>query len=124
MSTFDDLGSIQAKEIWPGMHARVIQGAHVTLAVVELPPGGVVPEHRHANEQLGLCLTGSVTWTVGERTRELGPGGTWRLLAGMPHQVEAGPQGAVVVEGFSPIRADWDEAPAAPDAPPRWPEAQ
>ena len=59
--------------------ARVITGANASLAVVELAPGAIVPGHQHAHEQLGLCLVGSITFTVGDETRELGPGGTWRV---------------------------------------------
>ena len=33
----------------------------------------------HENEQLGMVITGSVTFTIGDETRELGPGGTWRI---------------------------------------------
>lgn len=118
-----DLGSIQPTQIWTDVAARIVQGDRITLAVVELPPGGVVPEHRHENEQLGLCLTGTLTFRVGDERRELAAGGTWRILANVPHEVVAGPEGAVVVEAFSPIRGDWAGLAQAPQAPPRWPAA-
>ena len=41
---------------------------------VELEPGVTVPEHSHENEQQGMVLTGSLTFTVGGETRQLGPG--------------------------------------------------
>jgi quercetin dioxygenase-like cupin family protein len=121
MSSLRDLSAIQPTQIWPEVAARIVGGERITMAVVELPPGGTVPEHRHENEQIGLCLSGSLVFRVGEEKRELGPGGTWCILANIPHEVESGPDGAVVVEVFSPIRDDWDDKEPAPDVPPRWP---
>ncbi|TYB53488.1 cupin domain-containing protein [Nonomuraea sp. PA05] len=117
------LNAIPPTRIWQDVLARVIHGEQLTLAVVELPPGGLVPEHRHANEQLGLCLHGTLTFRVGEETRELGPGGSWRILANVPHEAQAGPSGAVVVEVFAPVRDDWADLEQAAPGPPRWPSA-
>lgn len=44
---------------------------------------------------------------IGEETRELRPGDTWRVLSTVPHEVTAGSDGAVAVECFAPARADW-----------------
>jgi quercetin dioxygenase-like cupin family protein len=74
---------------------------------VELEPNSVVPEHSHANEQVGILLRGAVHFRVGAETRDLGPGGTWRIPGDVPHAVAAGPEGADLVEVFSPPRDDW-----------------
>jgi quercetin dioxygenase-like cupin family protein len=116
-----DLTSLRPLRIWQDVTARVVQSELITMAVVEIPAGGVVPEHRHRNEQLGLCLAGSLTFTIGQQSDRVGPGGMWRILADVPHEVTAGPQGAVVVEVFSPVRSDWEGLEEAPDSPPRWP---
>jgi quercetin dioxygenase-like cupin family protein len=91
------------------------------MAVVELDSGAVVPEHRHVNEQLGIVLSGIVVFRVGEETRELGPGETWRIPPDTPHEVEAGPNGAVVIDVFSPVRSDWAELEPSEPRSPRWP---
>lgn len=116
-----DLGSLPPLRIWQDVTARVVQSDLITMAVVEIPPGGLVPEHRHRNEQVGLCLSGSLTFTIGEESGTAGPGGMWRIRAGIPHEVRAGPDGAVVVEAFSPVRDDWAGLEEAPRTPPRWP---
>lgn len=67
------LSAIPPTRVWKDVLARVIHGEQLTLAVVELPPGGLVPEHRHVNEQIGLCLHGTLTFRVGQETRDLGP---------------------------------------------------
>jgi quercetin dioxygenase-like cupin family protein len=121
VSAFADLDAIGPQDIWNGVAVRAIHGERITLGVVELDPGSIVPEHRHENEQLGMVLSGSVSFRVGEEARELGPGGTWRIPANVPHEVVTGPDGAVVIDVFAPTRDDWSAfEPQAPRAP-RWP---
>jgi quercetin dioxygenase-like cupin family protein len=121
MSDLQELGGLTAKAIWDGVTARTVQGERITLAYVELEPGAVVPEHRHENEQVGVLIQGSMTFTIGDETREVGPGGTWRILGGTPHEVRVGDAGAIAVEAFSPTRSDWAGVANAPAGPPRWP---
>lgn len=121
MSNLHELAEIAPKTIWEGIRARMVDGERMTLTVVELPVAGLVPQHQHANEQIGMVVEGSVTFTVGDESRRLGPGGSWRIPGGVPHVCVAGDAGAVVVEVFSPPRADWREL--APEAAgrPKWP---
>lgn len=121
MKNLSDLSELEPIQVWEGVRARRIQGEHVTVAVVELDPDAIVPEHTHDAEQNGLVITGQMTFRVGDEERVLGPGGTWRILGGVSHAAQAGPAGAVVVDTFSPIRADWDALPSLPASAPRWP---
>ena len=121
MSDLVDLKDIAPTAIWEGIAARPVHGERITMAVVELSPDGVVPEHHHANEQLGMVLEGSVTFRIGQESRRLGPGGTWRITADVPHEVRAGADGAVVVDVFAPVRSDWRQIAPDPVCPPRWP---
>jgi len=123
MSTFLDLADSPLLAIWgETVRARRIQGEKITLAVVELAPNAVVPEHRHAAEQLGIVLKGLMHFTVDGETRDLGPGGTWRILGDRPHDVVAGPEGAVVIDVFTPVRDDWDDRAIVTGSTPRWPD--
>ncbi len=109
MSNLIDILDAPLLAVWgETVRARRVQGERITLAVVELEPNAVVPEHRHDAEQMGLVMAGSILFTVDGETRNLGPGGTWRILSNLPHQVTAGPDGAVVIDVFSPVRSDWD----------------
>ncbi len=121
MSAFADAGEIPPQQIWNGILGRTVHGERVTMSLLELEPFTVVPEHDHENEQLGILLEGSVTFRIGEETREVGPGGMWRILANVPHAVTTGPAGAVLVEVFSPVRHDWDALESQMSRPPRWP---
>ena len=121
MSAFAELPKLTPVRIWDGVLVRVIAGERVAFAIVELDPDTVVPEHSHDNEQVGLLLTGSLTFRIGEETRELASGGTWSIPANVPHQVQAGPEGAVAAEVFAPPRADWEGCERLEPAAPRWP---
>ena len=121
MSRLVDLGSISPFEVWGDLvRARKVEGERMTLAVVELAPGAVVPAHDHEAEQMGICIQGQLTFTVGPETRSFGPGGTWCIPSGVSHEVAAGPEGAIAIDVFSPVRADWD-FPLLEPQPPRWP---
>ena len=109
------------QDIWDGVSVRAVHGERITLGVVELAPNAVVPEHRHENEQLGMVLSGSLTFRVGDESRELGPGETWCIRANMPHEVAAGPDGAVVLDVFAPTRDDWSAFEHQAPREPRWP---
>lgn len=115
MSGFADLDELRPHQIWEGVLGRVVPGERVTFVVIELDPGTVVPEHAHDNEQLGVLASGSMRFRIGDEQRELGPGGTWSIPPNVPHEVVAGPEGAIAIEVFAPGRADW-EALERPDS--------
>lgn len=121
MSAFEDISSLDLQRIWDGVHGRIVHGRHITLGVIELDPGSIVPEHSHDNEQLGICVSGSVVFRVGDESRELRAGGTWSIPGNVPHEVHVGSDGAVVIDVFVPPRDDWREAERAPARQPRWP---
>ena len=106
-SPFGDIGDVPPQQIWPGVVARALHGERVTLALIELAANSLVPEHSHANEQVGILVRGSFRFRAGDETQAIGPGGTWRVSGGMPHEVEVGPGGAVVIEIWSPPRDEW-----------------
>jgi quercetin dioxygenase-like cupin family protein len=121
MTAFAEAGAIPPQQIWDGILSRAVHGERVTLTLLELEPDCVVPEHSHENEQVGILIDGMVTFTIGDETKEVVPGGTWRILANVPHSVVTGPEGAVLVEVFSPIRDDWQSRAYEEPRPPRWP---
>ena len=121
MSAFAKLSDIGPLPIWNGVVGRAVQGEHITMAVVELEPDSVVPQHHHPNEQLGVVLKGTLTFTIGGERRHVAAGDTYVIPGDVPHDVVTGPEGAVVLDVFSPVRADWGRfLPEAP-RPPQWP---
>jgi len=124
VSNLVDLEAVHPFDVWgEAVRARKIEGERLTLAVVELAPDALVPEHVHESEQIGICIEGRITFTVDGETRELGPGGTWRINSNRPHVARAGPNGAIVIDAFAPIRSDWQFEPLAPRTP-VWPRPE
>jgi len=121
VSAFDDLASISPHAVWNGVRARAVEGERTTFAVVELDPGTVVPEHAHENEQVGVLVSGRLRFRIGDEVRDLEPGGTWAIPPNAPHEVEAGPEGAVAVEVFAPGRSDWAALERLEPSVPEWP---
>lgn len=124
MSAFAELHSISPQLLADGYLARAVHGQQLTLAVVEVEPGAELAEHQHANEQLGMVIEGSVLFRVGTDTKTVGPGGIWRIPSDTPHTVTGGPEGAVVVDIFSPARTDWASRERLDQRPTRWPQPQ
>jgi quercetin dioxygenase-like cupin family protein len=93
----------------------------MTFAIVDLGPDTVVDEHQHPNEQMGVVLRGSLRFTVGAETQQLNVGDTYVIPGGVPHHVVAGPEGAVVVDVFSPVREDWNRFSPESARPGMWP---
>jgi len=119
--TFRPLAELRPYKIWNEVHARVVQGERMTLAVVDLAPNSAVPEHHHENEQLGFVLQGSLVFTIGGEKRDLKAGDTYAIPSHVPHQVVVGPDGCTVVDAFAPVRADWEKLERPDPFPPHWP---
>ena len=127
MTNLGHVSELTPIQVWEGVVARRVEGEQLTVAVVELEPNAVVPEHVHPNEQCGLVIEGNITFRIGDEERSFGPGGTWRILSNVPHTVVTGPDGAVLVDVFAPPRADWADRPTvgtdAEPAVPVWPRS-
>jgi len=107
MTAFSEVDKLARIKIWDGVVARAVVGAEATFAHIELDPNTAVPEHHHVNEQTGILLRGSMSFTIGDETKEILPGEMWVIPADVPHSVVAGPDGAALAELFAPPRADW-----------------
>jgi quercetin dioxygenase-like cupin family protein len=118
---FAEIGDLAPQRIWEGVVARSVHTDRLTMGLIELAPDAVVPEHHHDNEQVGILLDGSMTFTVGGDEREVRAGSTWAIPPDVPHSVVAGPAGAVAFEIFAPGRDDWRPLERDEPTPPRWP---
>lgn len=121
MQTYSSIAELRPHLIRAGMKARLINGERATLAVIDIEPDGVAEEHHHPNEQLGLVVSGELTFRIAGEERTLQPGDVYSIPGNVPHEAKAGPQGATVVDVFIPVRADWEKLPRAEPTTPDWP---
>ena len=121
MTIFKPLAEIPPQEVWNGILARVVEGDRMSFGVLELAPDSIVDAHQHPNEQIGMVLRGSLTFTIGDETRVVRAGDTYNIPGGVRHNAVTGPEGAVVIDVFSPGRADWARFDKRAVRPPIWP---
>ena len=119
--TYANISDLRPYAVWDGVVARVVNGARLTLAAVDLAPNSAVAEHHHENEQVGLVLRGSLTFTIGGAKRQLHAGDTYLIPSHVPHDAVAGPEGCSVVDVFAPVRADWERLERPDPFAPDWP---
>ena len=88
------------------MGLRAIAGEQVFLGHVRYEPGTVVARHSHPEaEQVMWIVEGSLRMTVGDETRELGPGDVVVVNRGVEHELVSD-QGATFVEAMAPVPRD------------------
>ena len=79
------------------------------LNLIEFEPGATVPLHSHEHEQLGIVLRGMQALVVDDVAHELGPMEGYVLPGNVPHSAYCGPEGALVLDIFRPVREDYRE---------------
>ena len=86
-----------------GVEGQIITGEHMHLIRAVYPPGAVYEIHSHPHEQFSLLLEGQLRLTVGDETRDIGPGDGWYAPGGVPHGgLVLGAAAAVVIAVSSP----------------------
>jgi hypothetical protein len=67
----------------------------------------------HPYEQLGVVLRGELNLMVAGHEHLLRGMGTYTLPGELEHQAQAGPEGALVLDVFQPVREEYREAAGA-----------
>jgi quercetin dioxygenase-like cupin family protein len=93
-----------------GVTAKALFGEGAMLNLVELEPGAVVARHSHPHEQLGVILRGSMTLVVQGADHVLEVMDAYTLPGDVEHEGIAGPEGALVLDVFRPVREDYRRA--------------
>jgi quercetin dioxygenase-like cupin family protein len=100
---FAKKGFIKKRE---GVFARVISGKNAQLAWAKLSPGQCA-DHKHNHEQLGIILSGNIKVTIGNESKNLGPGDAYCIPANVRHGFKVrGDKEAQYFEVFSPPKQE------------------
>jgi unsaturated pyranuronate lyase len=113
---FVSLSELRRFTLAEGVSAQALFGESAMLNLVELAPDAVVPRHSHPHEQLGVVLRGELNLMVAGREHHLREMGAYTLPGGLEHQARAGPEGALVLDVFQPVREEYRELRARTDA--------
>jgi quercetin dioxygenase-like cupin family protein len=94
-------------EICPGIKRRTLtSGQTMYQMIAQLDAGSVMPEHRHAQEQVVHILEGRMRLIVQGTPHELRPGESFYLASNVPHGVET-IENTLVLDTFSPPRDEY-----------------
>ena len=97
---------IEKEEMNDLLARRCINGDRMTLAMIYLKKGCVVPLHSHENEQMSTVFTGALKFLIDGKEIVVKPGETLRIPPLMPHAAEA-LEDTEQMDVFAPIRQDW-----------------
>jgi quercetin dioxygenase-like cupin family protein len=103
---FDEVNPFVLAE---GVSGRPLFGERAMVNLIEFEPGATVATHQHEHEQLGLVLRGMQALVVDGAAHELGPFEGYVLPGGVEHSAYCGPEGALVLDVFQPVREDYRE---------------
>ena len=95
------------RELGPGLSTRIFAGEQAMLSVVTITPNTMGTMHHHPEEQWGVLLEGSAVRFQGGEEIAVKKGDFWRTPGNVPHTMRAGPQGARVLDIFSPPRPEY-----------------
>lgn len=104
---FVRLDAVRAFELAAGVTGQPLFGAGAMLNLIRFEPGATVPLHSHPHEQLGIVLDGMQALVVDGVAYELGRLEAYVLPGGVEHSAYCGPDGALVLDVFNPVRDDY-----------------
>ena len=104
---------VKVVDLAAGVSGRPLVGEGAMLNVIEFEPGATVPLHSHEHEQLGIVLQGMQALVIGDEPHEMGPMDGYVIPGGVEHAAYCGPEGALVLDIFRPVREDYRERWAA-----------
>jgi quercetin dioxygenase-like cupin family protein len=105
-SPFKTWNGVEPFQIFPTVQIHAIGGDQVLLCRVVYEPGTTVARHAHEDtEQLMVIVEGDVTMTIGDETRELGPGDVAVVNRGVEHELHS-KGGLVFFEALAPVPLD------------------
>jgi quercetin dioxygenase-like cupin family protein len=110
---FTSLSDLRRFTLAEGVTAQALFGDGAMLNLVELAPNALVPRHSHPHEQLGVVLRGELYLMVAGHEHLLRGMGAYTLPGELEHQAQAGPEGALVLDVFQPVREEHREAAGA-----------
>ncbi len=105
----DDMTAGTPRELAPGITTTVYTGDHAMVSVVRFEPNARGVMHHHPEEQWGFCLEGTAVRYQGDDAVDVARGDFWRTPGDVPHTMQAGPDGLVVLDVFAPPRRAYEK---------------
>jgi quercetin dioxygenase-like cupin family protein len=94
-----------SRDLFPGVHAKLIHTPSVTIAHVNLDAGAVVPLHSHVHEQTINGVEGTFELTMENKTQTITAPFICVVPSNVTHAVTAISAGKII-DVFHPVRED------------------
>jgi quercetin dioxygenase-like cupin family protein len=105
-SPFGTWNGVDPYPLFPGVEVRAFGGDQVLVCHVHYAPGTTVERHSHeATEQVMWIVEGDLKMTIGDETKDLGPGDVVVVNRGIEHALYS-ESGVTFVEALSPPPLD------------------
>jgi quercetin dioxygenase-like cupin family protein len=106
---FFDISKIQGVPLVDGITIKAFYGNQCSVSFLEFAPMTYLPEHHHANEQIGFVLEGELEYTIGAETKHCLAGTVFVIPPNTPHSaVVISRMPVKLIDVFAPPR-DLDE---------------
>ncbi len=93
-----------------GISTRIFCGEQAMLSIVSIEANSKGKIHSHPEEQWGFLLEGSGIRIQGNEQIEIKKGDFWQTPGGVEHGIIGGPNGAKILDIFSPPRNEYKKA--------------
>ena len=103
----DDMTQGIARTLTDGITTRIFPGDQAMISVVRIEPNAAGSIHSHPQEQWGLLIEGSAIRIQNGERIPVTKGDFWLSPGGVEHGVIGGPDGAVILDVFSPPRDEY-----------------
>jgi len=99
-----------ARKLADGINTRIFVGENTMLSVVKIESNTSGNIHSHVEEQWGFLIEGECTRIQGDEEFKAKAGDFWHTPSGVQHGIRTDSVGAVVLDIFSPPRAEYKNA--------------
>ena len=109
-NNINDLDSGIKRVLGDGISTRIFCGDQSLLSIVTIEPNAKGQIHSHPQEQWGFLIEGSGIRIQGGEEVVIKKGDFWQTPGGIDHGIIGGPEGAKVLDIFSPPRDEYKKS--------------
>ena len=106
-NNINDLESGVKRILGEGVSTRIFCGDQAMLSIVTIEPNAKGKIHSHLQEQWGFLIEGSGIRIQGNEEIQIKKGDFWQTPGGVDHGIIGGPEGAKILDIFSPPRDEY-----------------
>ena len=109
-NNINDLDSGIKRVLGDGISTRIFCGDQSMLSIVTIEPNAKGQIHSHPQEQWGFLIEGSGIRIQDGEEIKIKKGDFWQTPGGIDHGIVGGPEGAKVLDIFSPPRDEYKKS--------------